>query len=275
MRALIDADALVFRMTIAVQEVHPFTGAILGASHDDAWGLIQLRLKEVEECLFEEFGERIDLDLHFSDKTNFRYRVDPNYKSNRKGMDKPILYNDIMEKCIRNYDCTIHTDVEADDTMGLYQDKKGRTTCIVSPDKDMKQIEGYHLNLNKIPDGVELVTADEGYQFFLTQCIAGDPTDGYAGCPTMGMKKSKAWLEKFGYTWDSVVRAYEACMSPKTARLKKPNGKYTTKRLAQHSLGLGEEDALRTARCAFILNDWQYYNLDKQEVKLWQPNGQQ
>ena len=268
MIALIDADALVFRMSIVVEDVHPFTGEVLGADPEEAWGLIQLRLKEVVSCLFEEFGEDVDLELHFSDSTNFRYRVDSNYKSNRKGTSKPILYSEMVEKCKRHYTCVQYTDWEADDSMGAHQDA---TSCIVSPDKDMRQIEGYHLNLNKIADGVDLVTEQEGKQFFLTQCIAGDSCDGYAGATGFGMGKAKKWLEKYGYTWDSVVLAYESCMSPKSQRIKQPNGKYKVKKLTSFNLGLGEADALKTAQLAFIANDMKYYNEDKQEGIPWTP----
>ena len=268
MKALIDADALCFRMACVVEDVHPFTGEVLSADLGEAFNLCQLRLQEVEQVLFDEFNEDVDIELHFSDSTNFRYRVDPNYKANRKGKGKPMVYSELVAKCKKHYAWVQMKDWEADDSMGASQTLD---TCIVSPDKDMRQIKGYHLNLNKLPDGVEVVTKDLGYQFFLTQCIAGDTCDGYAGATGFGMGKAKKWLDKYGYTWEEVVRAYESCTSPKTKRTKQPNGKYTTKRLVVRNLGLGREDALKTAQMAFIANSFDYYNYEKEEGIPLQP----
>ena len=268
MKALIDADALCFRMACVVEDVHPFTGEVLGADMEEAFRLCQLRLKDVEDALFNEFGEDVDIELHFSDRTNFRYRVDPNYKSNRKGTSKPVIYKELVEKCKRHYDWIQYDDLEADDSMGMHQT---RDTCIVSPDKDMKQIHGLHLNLNRIDDGVDLVCEDDGYRFFLTQCIAGDTCDGYKGAVGFGMGKAKKWLDEYGYTWSSVVSAYKSCSSPKSQRIKKPNGKYKVKKLKSFNLGLGEAEALKTAQMAFILNSFDYYNYEKEEGIPWTP----
>jgi 5'-3' exonuclease len=270
MIALIDSDALVFRMSVVVEDKHPFTGEILGADPEEAWALIELRTQEVVDTLFEEFDEEIEVVHCFSSPKNYRKDVEPSYKSNRTG-EKPILYKEMVEKTKRNYEWHELHGVEADDIMGIFQCEWDEQTVIVSPDKDMKQIQGYHLNLNKLEEGVSWVTEEEGHKFFLTQCIAGDPTDGYAGCPAMGMTKATKWLEKYGYTWDSVVLAYEKAMSPKSRTETSEGGKKTIKKLTSCNYGLGEEDALKTARMAFILNSYDYYDLDKQEVNLWTP----
>ena len=271
MIALIDADALCFRMAVVVEDVHPFTGEVLGADMEEAFRLCQLRLKDVEDALFNEFGEDVDIELHFSDRTNFRYRVDPNYKSNRKGTSKPVIYKELVEKCKRHYDWIQYDDLEADDSMGMHQDQEHYTTCIVSPDKDMRQIAGYHLNLNRIDDGIDYVEVNHGHRFFLTQCIAGDTCDGYKGAVGFGMGKAKKWLDEYGYTWSSVVSAYKSCSSPKSQRIKKPNGKYKVKKLKSFNLGLGEAEALKTAQMAFILNSFDYYNYEKEEGIPWTP----
>jgi len=39
------------------------------------------------------------------------------------------------------------------------------------------------------------------------------------------------------------------------------------------NLGLGQEDALKTAQMAFIANSFDYYDIDKKEVTLWQPHA--
>ena len=95
---------------------------------------------------------------------------------------------------------------------------------MVSPDKDLKQIPGTLFNLE------ETFTIDKqaGWEWFLIQTLAGDSTDGYAGAPGFGVKTSAKFFAENGYTWNSVVKAFE-------------------------SKNMTEEDALRNARLAKIL----------------------
>ena len=266
-KALIDADMLVYRMASVVEDKNPFTGDVLSADSEEAWRLIQMRTDEIVEILYNEFGETITPVMCFSDSVNYRKDVSPTYKANRT-KPKPIIYSEMVAKTKRNYEFEQWDNIEADDILGILQDD---TSIIVTGDKDLRQIAGYHLHLVRMEEGVDLVDAQDGHRFFLAQCIAGDAVDGYAGCPKFGMKKAKAWLEKYGYTWDSVVRAYEGAMSPKSVTETLQGGQKRSKRLVQHNLGLGEIDALKTAQMAFILNDDKYYNRETGVVTLWQP----
>ena len=38
----------------------------------------------------------------------------------------------------------------------------------------------------------------------------GDQTDGYGGVPGIGVKRAIALLDKDGYTWDTVVKAFKS-----------------------------------------------------------------
>ena len=71
--------------------------------------------------------------------------------------------------------------------------------------------------------------------WFLIQTLSGDSTDGYSGAPGFGVKTSAKWFEEHGYTWDSVVRAFQ-------------------------SKNLTEADALKNARLAKILTKDDYDN---------------
>jgi DNA polymerase-1 len=77
--------------------------------------------------------------------------------------------------------------------------------------------------------------------------MAGDQTDGYAGVPGIGVKRAAVLLDAEGYTWDTVLQAF----------LDK---------------GLTEEDALRNARLAKILQSEDYDN-ELQQPKLWTPTS--
>jgi len=68
----------------------------------------------------------------------------------------------------------------------------------------------------------------EGAKWHLIQTLAGDQTDGYSGVPGIGIKRAVALFEEDGYTWKTVVKAFE-------------------------DKDLTEDDALMNARLARIL----------------------
>jgi len=125
--------------------------------------------------------------------------------------------------------------------MGIYATKEpGHIIC--SPDKDMRQIPG---DLYDFSDGVVTITEEEGRHWHYVQTLAGDQTDGYSGVPGFGVKRAEAFFEENGYTWRSIVKAFE-------------------------SKGLDESAALRNAQLAKILQCTDY-DFDTESVKLWTP----
>lgn len=256
-----DTDMLVYRSASAVAEYSPFDKTLLiRADIEEAKNNIQGKIKEVEQMVFDHFDQPIN-SIHCISGKSFRYKVEPNYKSNRKGKPKPPNYNELIEWIEATYETAKEPELEADDVMGLMQEED---TIICSGDKDMRQIGGYHVNLiNPENKGIESVDPEDGFKFFLQQCISGDPVDGYQGIPSWGATKAVKWLDKHGYTFDSVVKAYESAMSPKTKGGKK---------VESVNLGLGYDDALLTARMAYILNKEEDYNIETKEIELWQPS---
>ena len=133
-------------------------------------------------------------------------------------------------------------ELEADDAMGIYATKL-TGNIIVSPDKDMRQIPGKLYNL----EDTTTITPDEGARWHLIQTLAGDQTDGYSGVPGIGVKRAETLFNKEGYSWATVVKAFE-------------------------DKGLTEEDALLNARLARILTVEDYDSKQK-EPKLWTPEA--
>ena len=80
--------------------------------------------------------------------------------------------------------------------------------------------------------------------WFYTQALTGDVTDGYTGCPSVGIKTAEKLLKQ-NPSWSTVVNAYAK---------QKLNANY----------------ALTQARLARILRyeDW---DLDNNTIKLWEP----
>ena len=126
--------------------------------------------------------------------------------------------------------------------MGIYATKFPGNT-IVSPDKDMRQIPGKLFDLTD----VTTITPEEGARWHLIQTLAGDQTDGYSGVPGIGVKRAATLFDKEGYSWATVVKAFE-------------------------DKGLTEDDALLNARLARILTDEDYDSRTKAPI-LWTPKA--
>jgi len=126
--------------------------------------------------------------------------------------------------------------------MGIYA-TKFPGNCIVSPDKDMRQIPGKLYNF----DEVFTVSKEEGAKWHLIQSLAGDQTDGYSGVPGIGVKRATTLFEEHGYSWKTVIKAFE-------------------------DKDLSEYDAITNARLARILTA-DDYDFTKKEPILWSPSS--
>lgn len=191
----------------------------------------------------------------FGTRENFRKKLFPEYKANRKNVNRPKLRYELPEYIEKNYKTIKRPTLEGDDVLGIFQtgpffEDMGET-LIVTIDKDLMQIPGKHFNPMKAKQGVREVKEDEADYRFYTQVLTGDPTDNYKGIPGVGPAKAKKILAEAAETgdpadyWKAIVEAYEA-------------------------KDLTEEDAIMQARMARILR-WEDWNEDKQEVRLWEP----
>jgi DNA polymerase-1 len=237
MALLVDADFTLYMSAAACETDYDYGDDVI---------VVQSRFGDLQQILTSEFrkmSERFpgqDLILFFSDSQNFRKQIYPEYKGarNRK---KPCGYRRAIDWLSENYQIEREPQLEADDLLGIWQSRDNSEHIIVSPDKDMRQIPG------RIFDGKELfeVTPEEGIRWHLIQSLSGDQTDGYGGCPGIGVKKAEALFDKFGQTWSTVVAAYEKA-------------------------GLTEADALMNARLAKILQH-EDYDFTTQSVRPWTP----
>ena len=182
MKLLIDADFIVYKACAAAEtEVDFGDDVILVTSNfDDAYGATERELTKIRN----NFGEFSDIILFFSDSTNFRKQIEKSYKGHRN-RKKPCGYKRVINALKEKYKVIIKPTLEADDAMGIYA-TKFPGNCIVSPDKDMRQIPGKLYNF----DEVFTVSKEEGAKWHLVQALAGDQTDGYGGVPGIGVKRA-------------------------------------------------------------------------------------
>ena len=239
MKLLIDADFIVYKSCAAAEtEVDFGDDVILVTSNfSDAYNATQRELTKLKN----KFGSFSSMILFFSDSTNFRKKILPEYKGHRN-RKKPCGYKRIIKALEEEYKVIVKPTLEGDDTMGIYA-TKFPGNMIVSPDKDMKQIPGQLYNFEE----VFTITPEQGARWHLTQTMSGDQTDGYSGIPGIGVKRAEALFKEHGCSWKTVVKAFK-------------------------DKGLTEDDALLNARLAKILTA-DDYDFDKKQPKLWSPSS--
>lgn len=237
MKLLLDADYLVYKNCAACEIDIDFGDDII---------LVQSRFSEAYrktkseiERIKSYFGHNNEIILFFSDALNYRKEILADYKGHRN-RKKPCAYRRVINALGEEYELIRMPTLEADDAMGIYATKHPGN-CIVSPDKDMRQIPGTLYDFKE----TTTITEEAGFNWHYIQTLSGDNTDGYSGCPTFGIKRSVSLFEEEGYKWETIVKAFK-------------------------SKDLDEDVALQNARLAKILTH-EYYDFDKQEPILWTP----
>ena len=238
MKLLVDADYVVYKCCAGAEsEIDWGDDVILVTSKfSDAMYCVKRELNKIAQNFFD--SETI---LFFSDSTNFRKTIQPAYKGHRN-RKKPCGYKRVINQLKTEYEVIIMPTLEADDALGIYATQHpGNVIC--SPDKDMRQIPGQLFDMKELM----IVTPTAGRNWHYIQTLSGDQTDGYAGVPGIGVKRAESLFEDKGYTWKTIVEAFE-------------------------SKDLSEDDALENARLAKILQ-CEDYDFDKKEPRLFTPNA--
>ena len=177
MKALIDADVLVYRIGYTTNE--------------ESESIAAARLDESVHQILEA-TEADDYICYLSDgkEGNFRYQFFPAYKANRT-QPRPVHYQFLKDYILKNYKSAVATGQEADDALGIEQSQNHRVlpTIICSIDKDLLQIPGKHYNFVK--GEFKYVTEWEGIKHFWMQILQGDRTDNIAGIQGIGPVKAE------------------------------------------------------------------------------------
>ncbi len=226
MKLLVDADYIVYKSCAGAEtDIDWGDDVIMVVSKfSEAMKNVQRDLTRIKQEFMWDTPEMV---LFFSDSKNFRKKIYPDYKGHRN-RKKPCGYRRVISALSDLYEVIRIPELEADDAMGIYATEHPGNV-IVSPDKDMRQIPGRLYNMNES----FTITPEEGYQWHLIQTMAGDQTDGYSGCPGIGIKRAVALFDEHGYTWDTVVKTFQ-------------------------TKDMTEEDALINARLAKILTTNEY-----------------
>lgn len=244
---LIDGDIFIYKIT-SVNERPIDWGNDLWTLHCDF-----KECRETLESVLHSYMTALKADnyiLAFSDVHNFRYDVSPLYKNNRAGKRKPVCYAALKRHAKEHYNCREFEGLEGDDVLGILATSKDLIKgdkIIVSLDKDMKTIPAHVCNMRTF--NVKRITKAEADYNHMLQTLTGDASDGYSGCPKIGIKSAEKLLAKVPKTypemWGIVKQTY----------IKK---------------GLSEREALIQARLARICR-CEDYDYENKKVKLWNP----
>lgn len=211
---LIDADTLVYRAGFAAEKVeycippgdtgkcHYFSSHKEAKAYCDANELSKLsiwnrRIIESEEVAIKNLKNIIqgitgtlcleDVfkgEFYLTGPTNFRnyIAVQKEYKGNRVQL-KPKHYKALRSYLIDKCGAKVSHDQEADDELGIEADKyPDGKVVIVSNDKDLDQVVGYHYNW--VTKEQYYIDDEQAIRLFYKQLLMGDAVDNIPGVLT-------------------------------------------------------------------------------------------
>ena len=222
MHFLIDADVLLYRACRAVEreEVFGEDHHVLFSSYKEAQDKFHRILTDLMADL-AVYGTKRTHTLYVSGSSNWRKNVMVGYKANRTDR-KPLCYGR-MKEYVLELGANMADTLEADDLLAIDGCASNGSHIIVSVDKDFMSVPTpfARLSVDLKPLRLYDTTPEQARWFHMKQTLAGDPVDGYKGCPRFGDKTATKWLDENVQTpgeirvdeveavWAGVLKLYE------------------------------------------------------------------
>jgi 5'-3' exonuclease len=190
--ALIDSDIILHRAAILTEDASVFDAIQLAKDMHIAWWEAS-RAEGYIPCI--------------SSSESFRKDIYPLYKDNRKDRPKPKHLGEVYIWARTRFSPVTYPKWEADDILGFLSTcPTAEETIIVTIDKDLDQVPGWHCNPDK--ETIYEVSADNADLYRWMQVLSGDTTDGYAGIPGVGIGKARKYLDEIAVgDREAVVKA--------------------------------------------------------------------
>lgn len=278
---LIDGDIVAFKAAAASEVEIAFNPKdfiagdyMLMTNLDEAVERATSRIESIKKKLNTE-----DVLICFTGSTNWRNSILETYKANRSGVRKPMFLKEVREALSHRYKTKTVEGLEADDLMGIMATSPRYLSdfqkIIVSEDKDLRTIPAYVYNPDKDLEPT-LVSKEDADKWHLIQCLSGDVTDGYEGCPSVGLTTASKYINEglkvvpYEHTFSRGPRKGQTEIRYKDEPC---DDLWAITVSLYEKNGLSEEQALIQAQVARILrySDWDAVN---KEVIPWKPQPQ-
>lgn len=207
-KALIDGDILVYRIGFSVND-----------PEDEKFAIARMG-NFVEKLLNVD-----DIDSYtgfITGKSNYRQGIATEnvYKGNRKDAKRPVHYKALREYLMNKWCFELIDGQEADDAIGIaaYALPENQS-CIMSIDKDLDMIRGWHYNFVK--QDLYHVKEEEAIKNFYMQILTGDRVDNIPGLKGIGPKKAEKILKDCvgeQQLFETVLEKYEGDVDKLTER---------------------------------------------------------
>jgi len=193
MIALLDSDIFIYRV-----------GAIKNIESEEH------AKRKMDNFMFNLLSiDLIDIfewELFLTGKGNFRHdiAVTQPYKGNRADTAKPEYYHQLRQHLVDKWEAKVIDGMEADDMLAIRQEEDDET-MIVTLDKDLDQITGWHYNF--VSKEKYFIDEKTALLNFYMQFLTGDRVDHILGVRGIGKVKARKLLEDKSEAemWDVVV----------------------------------------------------------------------
>lgn len=271
---LIDGDVIAYQAAAVNEHPVDFGNGIwlLHTVEDEAKRTADLMLANIMDATSAR-----EIVIALSDRKNWRKEILPTYKEHRSVVRSPLCRPLMHRYLAEEYRSYTKPGLEGDDVLGILATHPTiipGEKVIATIDKDLQTIPGliYRWGKDTAPRRITEAQAD---LYHLCQSLAGDATDGYSGCPGIGMDSALKILtaephivEPYEHTFKSGKRAGHT-----EVRWRVKDGEYSEwETICSYfsKAGLGEEEALTQARVARICRHTEY-DFTAKCVKLWSP----
>lgn len=203
----IDGDIIAYRCAASCEK----QGVVV-----EDLGVAQMRAHELMTRIIKLHSPEEDFLVCLSGENNFRKKLNPAYKANRKNQTPPRWLKEMQEWLKTSWGAEYETGLEADDLLGIHQTRHGDNFITCTLDKDLRQVPGWHYSweiqgtssLGKLwvrPEEKIFVSPLEGLFNFYWQLIMGDATDNIFGFDG----KARAKIPKFLEEWNIEMQSYD------------------------------------------------------------------
>jgi hypothetical protein len=200
--ALIDSDIVAYRIAFACQNenqkiaklrIDSYLNDIIACGVDNTY----------PDCFVDRW------QLFLTGKKNFRYDIATTvvYKGNRVA-PKPEHLPALREHMMKEWGASVSDGQEADDDVATAGTTLGNDCIMVSLDKDIDQVAGWHYNFVK-KIGYH-VSESEGLFKLYCQILTGDTADNIVGIRGVGPAKANKILDESLDEYDMYCRCVEA-----------------------------------------------------------------